>query len=55
MANWKFHHKLEREQLAFADQTAKVQRISMYHGGDILYELENVPGLWHQHLLKAAS
>jgi hypothetical protein len=55
MANWKFHHKLEREQLAFADQTAKVQRISMYHGGDILYELENVPGLWHQHLLEAAS
>jgi hypothetical protein len=55
MANWKFHHKLEYEQLAFAGQTAKVQRIFMYHGGDILYELENVPGLWHQHLLEAAS
>jgi hypothetical protein len=23
----------------------------MYHGADILYELEGMPGIWHQHLL----
>jgi hypothetical protein len=52
-ANWKLHHKLEPEQLPFAGRTAKVRKISMYHGGDILYELENVPGIWHQHHLEA--
>jgi hypothetical protein len=54
-ATWKLHHRLEPEQLAFASQTAKVQRISMYHGGDILCELENIPGIWHQRLLGPTS
>ena len=48
---WKLHHPLQSEQLTFAGQTAKVANSSMYHGGDILYELEGVPGYWHQQLL----
>jgi hypothetical protein len=52
---WKFHHKLEPEQLGFAGQVATVEEVSMYHGGDILYVLKNVPGIWHQRLLERAS
>jgi hypothetical protein len=51
---WKLHHKLEPEQLEYAGRVAEIVEISMYHGGDILYRLEDVPGTWHQHLLAAA-
>jgi hypothetical protein len=49
--SWKLHHPLETSQIAFGGQTAKVRTSAMYHGGDILYELEGVPGIWHQQLL----
>jgi len=51
---WKLHHELEPGQLDYAGEVAKVTKISMYHGGDILYELENIPGIWHQRLLEIA-
>ena len=55
MTTWKYHHNLVPEQIEYADRISKVKRISMYHGGDILYELENIPGIWHQHLLASAT
>ncbi|HWY62745.1 MAG TPA: hypothetical protein VNW15_12665 [Rhizomicrobium sp.] len=48
---WKRHHPLHPRQFAFAGQTAKIANSLLYHGGDILYELEGIPGLWHQQLL----
>ena len=45
LRTWKYHHKLAPEQLAFAGRTAKVLSGGMYHGGDVLYELEDVPGI----------
>jgi hypothetical protein len=48
---WKIHHPLEASQLPFAGKTAKGANSFMYHGGDILYELESAPGIWHQQLL----
>jgi hypothetical protein len=48
---WKLHHPLEPDQLPFAGKTAMVTDSSMYFGGDILYTLEGVPGVWHQRLL----
>jgi hypothetical protein len=54
LATWRFHHKLQHEQLAYAAQVAEVEEIFMYHGGDILYKLVNLPGIWHQHLLESA-
>jgi hypothetical protein len=48
---WKFHHKLEPEQLAYAGRIAMVKSSAMYHGGDVLYQLEGVPGIWHEQLL----
>lgn len=43
---WKYHHKLRPEQLDYADRVATVIGIGFYHGGDPVYELEGVPGLW---------
>jgi len=52
VATWKYHHKLQLEQLAFADRVAKVEAVSFYHGGDVLYKLEGIPGLWHEQSLR---
>jgi hypothetical protein len=49
--SYRFHHRLQEFQLEFAGRTAKVKASYMYHGGDMLYELEDVPGLWHEQLL----
>jgi hypothetical protein len=50
---WKFHHPLHPEQLEYGGRSAKVQTSAMYHGGDVLYELEGVPGIWHERCLEA--
>jgi hypothetical protein len=49
---WKWHHKLESEQLGFAGRVAKVVWLGCYHGGDMIYRLENVPGIWHEQCLE---
>ena len=30
-------------------------RVGFYHGGDALYELEGVPGVWHEVCLRKAG
>jgi len=50
---WKFHHPLHPDQLEYGGRTAKVVTSAMYHGGDVLYELEAVPGIWHERCLEA--
>jgi hypothetical protein len=49
---WKYHHRLTEEQLTYAGATAEVKSVGMYHGGDMLYELNGVPGIWHEQLLQ---
>lgn len=49
---WKWHNRLTTEQLDYADQTVRVKSVSFYHGGDELYTLEGVPGIWHETCLK---
>jgi hypothetical protein len=53
--DWKLHHRLSAEQLDYAGRVAIVVKYYMYHGGDMLYELEGLPGLWHEQLLVAAA
>jgi len=48
---WKYHHKLNPDQIEYAGRVAEVERVSFYHGGDVLYELRGVPGIWHQQCL----
>ena len=52
---WRFHNKLTSAQLAYADRVARVDRVGYYHGGDVLYHLEGVPGIWHEGCLGPAD
>jgi hypothetical protein len=49
--NWKYHHKLEPEQLGHAGAVVEVEAVSFYHGGDVLYRLRGAPGVWHEQCL----
>ena len=53
--DWNYHHKLEAEQLKFAGVAAIVKEVSFYHGGDVLYKLEKVPGIWHEPCIEFAD
>lgn len=53
MGAWRFHHPLQPSQLRYAGRTARVRSVSFYHGGDELYELEDIPGIWHEENLSA--
>jgi hypothetical protein len=50
---WKYHHKLQPEQLSFANRETIVRGVGFYHGGDPLYSLDTIPGLWHEQCLRA--
>lgn len=52
---WTWHHPLRDEQLSFAGRETQVTSVSFYHGGDELYELKDVPGIWHEACLKRAA
>ena len=52
--DWKLHHPLEQEQLNCAGRVSVVKAVGYYHGGDILYTLEHVPGTWHECCLREA-
>jgi UDP-N-acetylglucosamine--N-acetylmuramyl-(pentapeptide) pyrophosphoryl-undecaprenol N-acetylglucosamine transferase len=53
MRTWKFHNKLRPEQLEYAGEAGKIKSVGFYHGGDVLYEIENIPGIWHERCLQA--
>jgi hypothetical protein len=48
-----YHNELEPEQLEYAGRTAKVKGVEFFHGGDEIYTLEGVPGVWHEECLSA--
>ncbi len=50
---WKFHHPILDEQLSYAQAVGTVERVGYYHGGDVLYNLANMPGIWHEACLEA--
>jgi hypothetical protein len=54
LKSWRYHNKLEELQLEFAEQTAIVKEVGFYHGGDVLYALEGIPGIWHEECLAKA-
>ena len=49
---WKLHNPLDESQLAFADKVATVAKVGFYHGGDELYSLKGIPGIWHERCLR---
>jgi hypothetical protein len=52
---WQFHHPLFAEQLEHAGRKVRVISVGYYHGGDELYELAGVSGLWHEACVSAIS
>jgi hypothetical protein len=48
---WRYHHPLTDEQLPFAGRRTTVRQAAFYHGGDVLYTLDRIPGIWHECLL----
>ena len=54
MATWKYHHKPRPEQLEYAGRVAIVVEVGWYHGGDPVYKLGGIPGLWLDQCLRPA-
>ena len=52
---WRYHNPLSAEQLAYAGRSGTVKEVGFYHGGDVLYQLDGIPGTWHEQCLRAAS
>jgi hypothetical protein len=50
---WNLHNPLQPTQLQFAGMDVVVSNVSFYHGGYELYELVDVPGVWHERCLKS--
>lgn len=53
LKSWKLHNKLNPEQLDYAEQVAEVESVGFYHGGDELYKLKDIPGIWHKQCIEA--
>ena len=49
---WQYHTKLTDEQLRYGGAVVEVVNVGFYHGGDPLYQLRGLPGLWHEQLLR---
>src|ERR1700691_3396551 len=49
-----YHNELEPEQLAYAGKIAKVKAVDFFTGGDEIYTLQGIPGVWHEECLSAA-
>ena len=54
-AEWKLHNPIQSEQLEFSGTIAIVADVGYYHGGDELYKLQDIPGIWHKVCLEALS
>jgi hypothetical protein len=53
--NWRYHHPLDGEQLAYGGTETTVKEVAFYHGGDELYTLDGVPGTWHECCLEGRT
>jgi len=47
--------KIDAKQLAFAGQIAMVKWSGLFHGGGFVYQLDGVPGYWHEMVLEPVS
>ena len=52
---WRFHHPLQPSQLQYADRTAPINWVGYDHGGDVMYQLEGIPGIWHECCLRPTT
>ncbi len=48
---WQYDHKPQRSQMKFAGREATVKAVT-YHLAEVLYELDDVPGVWWEECLR---
>ena len=48
MKNWNYHNPLQPDQLRYSGRKAIVSNVGFYFGGDELYRLKGIPGVWHE-------
>ena len=53
--SWHYHNPIQAEQLEFANTVRRIMNVYYYHGGDELYVLDSVPGIWHPDCLRPLS
>jgi hypothetical protein len=53
--SYQFHDPISDVQLGFAGRTATVATVNYYFGGDALYTLDDVPGVWLEECLRLPS
>jgi len=51
---WKYDYKPQRSQMKFGGREAIVKAVTYYHG-EVLYELDEVPGVWWEECLRKAA
>lgn len=54
-ASWRLHNPLSGEQLGYAGHTATIKDVGFYHGGDVIYVLADIPGVWHESCLSSLA
>jgi hypothetical protein len=52
---WPYHHPIEPDKLELAGTGATIASVGYYHGGEALYELEVLPGVWHEATLAGVN
>ncbi|HEY0156276.1 MAG TPA: hypothetical protein VGF28_03200 [Thermoanaerobaculia bacterium] len=55
LRDWRWHNQLQPAQLEYAGRVATVKSVGFHHGGDELYTLDGVPGIWHEECLGPAT
>ena len=51
--DWAYHNPLKSKQLASAGKEGRVAEVGFYHGGDVLYTIDGMPGIWHERCLES--
>jgi hypothetical protein len=52
---WRYHHSDFRRSSRCRWGTDTIKGVGFYHGGDVLYELSQIPGTWHEVCLESAT
>ena len=52
---WKCHNPLDDSQFLCAGKVFRVDNVGYYFGGDVLYQLADAPGTWHEQCLEQAD
>jgi len=53
--SWQLHNILSPEQLNPAGKVGNIKSVGFYHRRDELYQIEGIPGIWHEQYLEPCA